>query len=202
MIGGRQGWIAWPAGVLCAGVVAGLVWLAAPGIPGAVQLVGDLLRSGASTSTTKAGPRPIQSIGTALSDDCRSLYPDGLWSRLTWQPHTVLDQSQDEPATSAKAVRDALRPRVLMTCMWRDAEGGQVVTTLAKVDVSDGAIAGAGLASQGFTCVDAGEGVRCSKTSGDVTETDIVRGGMWLSTVETAWHPDGYVDALAGRLWP
>jgi hypothetical protein len=202
MIGGRQGWVAWPMGVLCAGVVAGLVWLAAPGIPHAVQLVGDLLRSGASATAAKSEPRPIQSIGTALTDDCRSLYPDGLWSRLTWQPHTVLDQSQDAPATSAVSVRDALSPDVLMTCSWRDADGGRVVTTLARVDASDIAIAGAGFASQGFACAPSGDGIRCTKTSRAATETHIVRGGMWLATTETGWHPDRYVDGLVGRLWP
>jgi hypothetical protein len=202
MIGGRSGWIAWPAGIVFAGVVAGLAWLAAPGVPGAVQMLGDLLRSGASSAAAPATPRPIQSIGTALTDDCRSLYPDGLWAQLTWRAHSVLDQSQDPPVTTATAVRDALRPSVLMTCAWRDAGGGHVVTTLAKVDAADGAIAGAGLSSQGFACSGAGDGIRCTKTAGVVVETNIVRGGMWLSTTETGWHPPGYVDALVGRLWP
>jgi hypothetical protein len=202
MIGGRRGWIAWPAGVLCAGVVAGLAWLAAPGVPGAVQLVGDLLRTGSSASGAQATPRPIQSIGTALTDDCRSLYPDGLWSQLTWQPHVVLGQSQDAPATTATGVRDALRPDVLMTCSWRNEDGGRVVTTLSRVDAADSAIARAGLAGQGFSCAAAGSGIRCTKTTPEGVETDVVRDGMWLSSVETGWHPDGYVDALIGRLWP
>lgn len=203
MIGGRNGWIAWPAGIVCAGVVAGLVWLAAPGVPGAVGFVGDLLRSASQPRQDAAStPRPIESIGTALTDDCRSLYPDGLWSQLTWQPHIVLNQTQNPPDTSAVSVRDALSADVLMTCGWREPGGGTVTTTLARVDAEATVLAGPGFGSQGFACSSFGDGVRCTKTVGDTVEDEIVRGGMWLSTIERAWHPAGYRDALAERLWP
>nr|WP_274635891.1 hypothetical protein [Microbacterium bovistercoris] len=205
MIGGRKAWIAWPAGLLCAGVVAGLAWLAAPGIPAAVQFAGDLLRSATAAEQAASAPataRPIESIGTAITDDCRSLYPDKLWVQLSWQPHVVLDQSQDPPATAATGVRDALTPDVLMTCAWRDRDGGTVVTTLAKVDAAAAAVARPGFASQGFHCTDAGGGIRCARTSGRTTEENVVRDGMWLSTTEQAWHPSDYTDELVRRLWP
>ncbi len=204
MIGGRSGWIAWPVGVLCIGVVGGLVWLAAPGIPAAVQLVGDVLRSGSAQNDRPAAtPRPIESIGTALTDDCRSLYPDGLWASLTWQQHVVLDQSQSAPQTSATTVRDALNPEVLMTCAWRDGKGGTVTTTLSRVDAATAAIAGSGFASSGFACTPmSAAGVRCTKTTGGTSEEEIVDGEMWLTTTEKDWHPDGYTDQLVRRLWP
>ena len=204
MIGGRNGWIAWPVGILCVGVVAGLVWLAAPGMPTAVQFVGDVLREGsAQASRAGATPQPIESIGTAVDDDCRSLYPDSLWAQLTWERHTVLSQSQDAPATTAESVRDALAPEVLMTCGWRNEDGGTVTTTLSRVDAAAAAIAGQAFASAGFACTGFGaDGVRCTKTAGDTVEDDSVVNGMWLSTTEKSWHPGHYSDALAGRLWP
>ena len=203
MIGGRSGWIAWPAGVLCLGVVAGLVWLPAPGVPAAVQFVGAVLRSASQPrSDAASSPRPIESIGTALTDDCRSLYPDGLWSQLTWQPHVVLNQTQDAPDTSAATVRDALQPDVLMTCTWRESGGGTVTTTLARVDAEAAAIAQPGFAGQGFVCAGSGDGVQCTKTAGETAEVEIVRGGMWLSTIERQWHPARYTEQLVQRLWP
>ncbi|QAY60229.1 hypothetical protein ET475_09665 [Microbacterium protaetiae] len=204
MIGGRNGWIAWPVGILCLGVVGGLVWLAAPGVPGAVQFVSDMLRTGsAQAAGGSATPQPIESIGTAADDDCRSLYPDGLWAALTWQSRTVLNQSQKPPATSAEAVRDALAPEVLMTCAWRNDDGGTVTTTLSRVDAAAATIAGEAFSSSGFSCTALpGSVVRCTKTAGDTVEDDVVAGGMWLSTTAEAWHPDGYTDALVQRLWP
>lgn len=204
MIGGRNGWIAWPVGIVCAGIVGALVWLAAPGVPGAVQFTGDVLRSGTEQLSQKdAAPQPIESIGTARDDDCRSLYPDGLWMQLTWNPDTVLSQSQDEPATSATAVRDALSPEVLMTCAWRHDDGGAVTTTLARVDAAAAAIAREAFTGAGFDCAAvAGTGVRCTKSSGDTTEDDVLVGRMWLVTTQRSWHPDGYTDRLVHRLWP
>ncbi|WP_036284243.1 hypothetical protein [Microbacterium luticocti] len=198
MIGGRKAWIAWPAGLACAGVVAGLAWLAAPGVPGAVTFAGDLLRTGSAVTAAESG----HTARAELTDDCRSLYPDGLWARLSWRPHVVLDQSRDAPVTAATAVRDALQPAVRMTCTWRTESGATVATTLATVDAAAPAIAQAGLQAQGFTCTAAGDGIRCTKTRGDTAEEQVVRDGLWLATVETGWHPDGYTDALVHRLWP
>ena len=44
-VGGRNLAISWIAGLLCAGVVAGLVWLALPIMPAMAAFVGDTLRS-------------------------------------------------------------------------------------------------------------------------------------------------------------
>ena len=187
----------------CAAVVAGLAILAAPAVPTAVDVVGGLLRTAsAQQMTAPAAPRPIESIGTALSDDCRSLYPDALWVHLTWQRHVILDQSQDAPATTATAVRDALHPAVLMTCHWRNRAGGTISTTLSGIDGADVQIAHAGLAGAGFSCSASGDGIRCTHSAGAVTEEEVVRDGMWLSTTTTSWQLDGYTDELVGRLWP
>ncbi|MBN9155044.1 MAG: hypothetical protein J0J05_13770 [Microbacterium sp.] len=203
MIGGRSAWLAWPAGVVCVGVVGALAWLAVPGIPTAVSFVGDILRTGAAASASAPeGPKPVHQIGSAISDDCRSLYPDGLWVELSWTPHVLLDQTQAAPETTATSVRAALSPQVRMTCAWRNESGGTVTTTLSDVDASASGIAQAALASQGFSCEASGGGVRCVKASGAVVEEHVIRDGVWLATFERSWHPDRYTDRLVQRLWP
>jgi hypothetical protein len=43
-VGGRNAAISWIVGVLCMGVVAGLLWLALPAAPAVVDIVGNGLR--------------------------------------------------------------------------------------------------------------------------------------------------------------
>ncbi|MCK2024501.1 hypothetical protein KZC52_16340 [Microbacterium sp. kSW2-24] len=44
-VGGRNLAMSWFAGVICAGVVAGLVWLSLPMMPVLAAFAGDTLRS-------------------------------------------------------------------------------------------------------------------------------------------------------------
>jgi hypothetical protein len=44
-VGGRNLAISWIAGLLCTGVIAGLVWFALPIMPVMAEFVGDGLRS-------------------------------------------------------------------------------------------------------------------------------------------------------------
>ncbi|MBW8764144.1 MAG: hypothetical protein JF592_16460 [Microbacterium sp.] len=44
-VGGRNLAISWIAGMLCAGVIVGLVWLALPIVPAMAQFVGEGMRS-------------------------------------------------------------------------------------------------------------------------------------------------------------
>jgi hypothetical protein len=37
--------------------------------------------------------------------------------------------------------------------------------------------------------------------SGVVLEEHTIRGGLWLSSVESAWHPDVYGERLAAHVW-
>ncbi|MEQ6899354.1 hypothetical protein [Microbacterium sp. KR10-403] len=201
MIGGRNGWIAWPVGIVCVGVVGALVWLAVPGVPTAVQFAGDVLRSGTrQLEAASASPEPVVTI--AAGDDCRDLYPSDLWMELTWSPDHVLNQSQDAPATSAAAVRDALSPQVLMTCAWRTDDGQTLTTTLSRVDAAAAAIARDAFTGAGFACAPLGAGVRCTRTVDGVGEDDIVDGDLWLVTTEDGWRPEDYTDRLAQHLWP
>ena len=201
MIGGRNGWIAWPVGIVCVGVVGGLVWLAAPGVPSAVQFAGDVLRSGSAQLEEPAhSPDPVVTL--AAGDDCRELYPSDLWTELTWARDRVLSQSQDAPSTSAESVRDALSPDVLMTCAWRTGDGQTVTTTLSRVDAAAAAIARDAFTGAGFACAPLAAGVRCTHSAGTFDEDDIVAGDLWLVTTEDGWHPEGYTDRLVQHLWP
>ena len=200
-IGGRSLWLAWPVGVLCAGVVGALVWVALPAVPGTVNWIGDTLRA-ATSAPVAAAPSPVR---TAALDpdadlDCRTLYPDRLWAELVWGSDVLLDQDRTPPATWITALVDALQPAVRVTCSWRSADG-QIVTTLSRVAADASTIAEAALRGQGFDCETFGTGVACRRQQGDVVEEQAVRNGLWLASVETSWLPEDYGTQLAARVW-
>ena len=72
---------------------------------------------------------------------------------------------------------------------------------LAAGGLTAGAIAAAALPAAGFACEAREDRTRCTRTDGDVVETIEAGGGLWLSTSETGWHPAGYADATAARVW-
>ena len=199
--GGRNSWIAVPAGILCAAVVASLVWLALPMVPVAVAWVGDTLRS-ATAPRPEATPvqTPAQTAADGGAIDCRTLYADDLWNELTWREGSLLDQSMAAPATAATAFADAAAPDVLVTCTWRFDSGG-IVSTLSKVDADAATIAEAALAGDGFSCRTADGATVCDRTRGAVLEEHTLRDGLWLVSVETAWHPDDYGRRLDHTVW-
>jgi hypothetical protein len=200
--GGRNSWIAWPAGLLCAAVVAVLAWLAQPMLPVSVAWVGDMLR--ATTSPPLASPvtESVATRAVAPGDiDCRALYPDSLWAELTWTPNVLLSQGYSAPATAATSLTEALAPSVRITCRWRADEGRTIASTLAGVAADAGPVAEASLRSQGFDCATDAEALVCTRTSGDVLEEHVFRDRLWLSSVETAWHPDAFGARLAAHVW-
>jgi hypothetical protein len=46
-----------------------------------------------------------------------------------------------------------------------------------------------------------GQGTRCTRTIGAVTEDDVIEGQTWLSTTFTNWRPLGYTEAFAAKIW-
>ena len=199
-IGGRSNWLAVPAGMLCAAVVAALVWLALPMIPVSITWLGDTLRTATTPrQVLPAQPTPAQ-LAVAGTVDCRQLYPDGLWSELTWKRGSLLSQTAAAPATAVTSLTDALAPIARVTCSWRFTGGG-IVTTLAAVAEDAAAIADAALRRRGFTCATADGALRCTRVRGDVREEHTVRGGLWLSSVETAWHPEEYGARVEAHVW-
>ncbi|WP_194409428.1 hypothetical protein [Microbacterium cremeum] len=191
-VGGRNSWIAVPAGLACAAVVAGLAYLALPMVPVSVTWVGDTLRK---ATTAQPAPAPEESIARQAAGgaqiDCRSLYPDDLWNELMWRAGSRLDQSAAAPVTRATSFSDAVTPDVVVTCEWRSADGG-IVTTLSRVDADAGTIAEAALAGQGFACASSAAGLVCTRTEGGVLEEHTLRDGLWLASAETRWHPEDY----------
>ncbi len=200
-IGGRNNWLAVPAGLLCVAIVAGLVYLAVPMVPVSLAWAGDTLRTAtAPRPEAPARPTPAQSAAVGMID-CRDLYPDSLWSELTWKGGVLLSQSAAPPATAVTSLMDALVPTVRVTCDWRLRQGGRIVTTLAAVAADAGALVHAALRGQGYICAADDAAVSCRRERGDVIEEHAVRGGLWLSSVETRWHPDEYGARVEAYVW-
>ena len=66
------------------------------------------------------------------------------------------------------------------------------MSTLSAVDETAPALAEAALRGQGFSCAMSDAGLHCAGRAGRETETHVFRDGLWLVSVETAWHPEDY----------
>lgn len=75
------------------------------------------------------------------------------------------------------------------------------MTTLAAVGPDAATIADAALRAEGFTCTTVDAALQCGRIRGDVVEEHTLRGGLWLSSVETAWHLEDYGLRMAARVW-
>lgn len=192
-VGGRNSWIAVPAGVICVAIVGALVVLSLPMVPVTVAWAGDMLRN--ATSTQAAPQVDDTAARRALAGetlDCRSLYSASLWNEMTWQGRTILDQAFDAPPTEVPALTEVLAPQVQVSCSWTDQEGHVVSSSLSIVAPDAAGLGEAAMRGQGFACT-AGDGiVRCTRTHGEVVETHVLRDGLWLASIERAWHPDDY----------
>ncbi|QKJ18460.1 hypothetical protein [Microbacterium hominis] len=199
--GGRSVWIAVPATLLCFAVVGALVWLAVPMVPVVITWAGDTLRGATERAQRETEVQPaVQAIDDGAID-CRSLYPDGLWSELLWTPGILLTQNAAPPATVEAALVDALAPEVIVTCAWVRTEPGSVITTLARVDADARPIAEAALRADGFACAADGEALRCGRERGRAAEEHVFRDDLWLANVGTAWMPEDYTARLEKTLW-
>jgi hypothetical protein len=199
-VGGRNRWIAAPAGLICLAVVAALVWLSLPMAPVVVAWVQTTFQQvAANPFGTVSTPDPSERPA-AEAVDCRDLYPNALWIELTWRGDALLTQDFTPPATAATTVVDALAPTVRLSCRWR-YDGEQISTTLARVSADAGPVAEAGLTAQGFACTTTDALLTCSKVEGRVLEEHAIGAGLWLASVETGWHPEGYGSQLAAHVW-
>lgn len=192
-VGGRNSVIAVPVGVICVAIVAALVWLSLPMVPVTVAWAGDMLRNATKPpSATVVADTPAQRVASGASLDCRQMYSDSLWNELSWQGRTILDQALDPPPTEVASLIEVLAPQVRISCTWTGKDGTAVASTLAAVAPEAAGLAEAALRGQGFSCTSADGAVRCSRTQGEVIEEHVLRGGLWLASLERSWHPDGY----------
>lgn len=200
-VGGRNPWIAVPAGLICAVIVGALVWLSIPMVPVTAAWMGDTLRR-VTTPQPSAAPEqtPAQQAIEGDAVDCRTLYPDDLWNELTWRAGSLLNQRADPPATEAASFADAVSPEVLVSCHWRFASGS-ISTTLSRVGEDAAAIAQAAFAGQGFSCRTDDAALACTRTHGGVREEHTLRDGLWLASAETSWHPEDYGTRLDRNVW-
>ncbi|MGV9194669.1 hypothetical protein ACQ143_10045 [Microbacterium sp. MC2] len=192
-VAGRNAVFAWIVGLLCAGVVAGLAYLALPLLPATVDWV-------AQQNAPDDDAETVDDLDPFEPAECRHLYVDALWSSLTWTPGSVLMPSRDAPTTTATSVTDALQPDVRMTCDWI-SDSGEIHTTVAAVATDAGAIATAALPGLGFECAEHHARVRCVREDGDLVETIETGGGLWLSTSQTGWYPADYTRRVADRVF-
>lgn len=196
-VGGRNSWIAVPAGLICLAIVAALVWLSLPMVPVTVAWAGDMLRNATAPRPAAADsdtPARRASDGAAL--DCRALYSNSLWNELTWQGRTILDQALDAPISDVPALVDVLAPDVRLSCAWTAKDGGTVSTTISAVAADAPGLAEAALRGQGFTCAVADSVLRCTREQGDTIEDHVLRDGLWIATIERSWHPEDYSARL------
>lgn len=201
-VGGRNSWIAVPAGIACAAIVAVLVWLSLPMVPVAVTWAGEMLRN-ATTASPESAPAdtPASQVAQGATVDCHAMYPESLWNDLTWQSRALLDQSSDPPATAATSLIEVLTPDVRLTCAWTASDGGTVASTLAVIPADAQGIAEAALRGQGFACTVSDAVLRCARTEGDDAEAHVLRDGLWLSSIERSWHPDDYASRLERQVF-
>jgi hypothetical protein len=199
-VGGRNSWIAVPAGLVCAAVLGVLVWLSLPMIPVALAWVGDTLRS---ATAPKPVATPAMTLAQQAADgaaiDCRTLYSDDLWNELMWRPGSLLNQSAAAPATAATAFADAASPEVLVTCAWR-FDSGDIATTFARIDPEAATLAEVALSADGYACRTGGQ-LTCTRERGPVLEEHTLRDGLWLVSVQTRWHPEDYGARLDRTVW-
>lgn len=199
---GRDNRIAIPALLVSVAVVGALVWFAVPAVPlvlgwGQAAVVGAVTGGAPSVAPTQVLAEQVD----VATDDCRTYYPSGLWNELMWTPSVLLNQTTDRPAITAAELGDALAPSQVRTCAWSNSVGGTIVTSFARVQADAAAIAEAALRGQGYACSTLENGVSCTLSHDDVSEFQRVQGTLWMSSVETAWHPTDYAAQVADFLW-
>ncbi|MGX1700998.1 hypothetical protein [Microbacterium sp. NPDC055357] len=200
--GGRNLWIAVPSVLACIAVVAGLVWLAAPMVPTAVDWVGDTLRANADAQEDAENQRtPVQLIADGDPLDCRDLYPDQLWAELIWHGDVLLSQNTARPVIAADDLVEALAPTVAVNCAWALGRNESITSTVSVISPDAIGIAQAALSAQGFSCSTAETALECARARGGVREEHIMRDDVWLSIVGTGWRPEDYANRLAAYIW-
>lgn len=197
-VGGRNALIAWVVGIGCAATLGALAFLALPLLPASLTWVEDTARGPADGQVSEA---PVEGEQGGTPTECDQLYGEALWASLRFSDGAILTPSTDAPTTTATALVDALQPQVQLTCSW-NADAGTVTTTLATVATDAGAIAASALPGSGFACEAREERIRCTRIDGDLIETIESGGGLWVSTSESGWHPEGYTDRVAAQVWP
>ena len=118
--GGRNSWIAWPAGLLCAAVVAALAWLAQPMLPVSVAWMGDMLRATTSQPVAARRRRPSRAARSRPASSTAGRSTPTICGRSSPGPPTCCSRrTRRPPPTVITALTDALAPSVRISCHWR-----------------------------------------------------------------------------------
>ncbi|MBA8817634.1 hypothetical protein FHX48_002739 [Microbacterium halimionae] len=211
-LGGRNNWLAWPVGLICAAIIGVLVVVALPMVGPSIDWAGSALRGPTVAPRVAVEPEdarlgtvagPVESADPSASvDECHSLYTDVLWEELSSRTGGHPIQNDALPTTHATSLAAALGPKVLETCAWNATTTGSIVTTVSEVEGGAQGIAEASLGSQGYVCSEFGDGIRCTKNIDNTREDHVFRDGLWVATQFSAWEPSLYTERVAERLWP
>lgn len=197
-IGGRNSVMAWIVGLGCTAVLAVLVLMAMPAIPGAVHLVGDTLRL---ANAPRESPTPRANVLESSTPECRDLYSEPLWSELTQRAGGDPAGEVPDASATAQSLAAALTPEVRATCAFTGTSTGSIVTAVSEVSAGATGVARSALEADGFACTVYGDGVRCTRETAEATEEHAVRAGVWVSNVFTGWQPSRYIERIAPQLW-
>ena len=192
-VAGRNAVFAWFVGIVSAAVVVTLLVLAAPMFPAATGWI-----SAATGASPRAGDADADAGAAPLG--CRDLYDQASWALLSTTDGSEVAASTDAPVSTATDLVAALEPSVTLTCTWR-SDAGEISTTVATVPTDAGAIAAASLPDVGFDCAEDEGRTRCARTDSDLIETIEAGAGLWLSTSQQTWHPQGYAEGVADAVW-
>ncbi len=205
-IGGRSVWFSWFVGIVCVGVVAGLVFLAGPMVPAVVDWSGQALRGDLGQrpepATTEGAEETVSDpTSPGLPATCADLYPESLWSLLSTATGVELEEGAQPVSSRVSGLADAVDARVTLSCTWRGGTDTAVSTTIAEVAADAPDAVGRVLAGAGFACSPFGLGVRCSGEVDGSSETHTVRDGVWVATIESGWEPPEYAATVEAGVW-
>ena len=215
-IAGRSSWFAWFVGLLCAAVLAALVYLAAPLGPAigdwTVRTVANGLQqlSGTpSTPPTDGQAQPETPVaGPIVPTNCEGLFSAEQNRQLAGDVQATMSVGSGEALIAVPGIAELLGAVPALDCRWVTPAGGSAQAIVATVTEGAAGTAEEMLRALGFDCTALDGGVQCVRST-DATaeaagsvETHVVRGTVWVASLTTGWQPDGFAEAVDAAVWP
>ncbi|ONI61379.1 hypothetical protein ALI44B_13220 [Leifsonia sp. ALI-44-B] len=192
-----------------AAVDAGSTSTAAPATPGSSAAT----PTPTSTSTPTPGTddpneTPTVAETASIPSECRGLYDDATWARLTGDsqlPLNIPEMTHDQNFTGSDTIDAVFAPLVSLECMWGQPGEYGISTWVATVDEAEAAEGLALLKAEGYDCGDQLGGVRCTKEHTDgpmiAGHSMVLRGDAWVATHYVNITPDNYSEMVVGKLF-
>ena len=208
-LAGRSTWFTWFTGLCCLAIVGGLVLLAAPLAPAAVdwtvRTAGAFGEHAVRELTGAGDSAPEEGAGAAgeLPTQCDAL-GEALGEVLGQD--AAANAEAAGPPESADGLVALLAAQPVLECAWAAADG----TAHAWLAQTNANVAAAEelLRAGGFVCERPGDTVRCTRSAAAEAEaaastvTHLLRGGTWMIVSATGAGADDAIGALEETLWP